>query len=59
MVNKARKAELEVLGPLYLQAKCQEAGLDASGSKAELIDRLLESEGQVSTEPAEATEPES
>lgn len=55
MVNEARKAELEVLGRLYLEALCESAGLDSSGSKEELIDRLLKSEGQ--TEPTEPTEP--
>ena len=56
MVKNARKAELEGLSPLYLEAKCQEAGLDASGSKAQMIGRLLKSEGQVS-KPIEPIEP--
>lgn len=53
MADKERKAELERLSPLYLQSLCLGAGLDASGSKAKLIGRLLKSEGQVSDEPAE------
>lgn len=66
------REELEVLGPDRLECLCLAAGLDGSGTKAELIDRLLEkpelidrlleSEGQVSEpepEPAEPTEPES
>lgn len=59
MVNEARRAELEGLSgnPLYFEALCQGAGLDTSLSKEELIDRLLESEGQVPSEPAESTEP--
>lgn len=58
MVEKTRE-ELEVLGYTYLLTLCTGAGLDTSGSKAELINRLLEAEGQVSepVEPAEPAEP--
>jgi len=56
MVNEARKAELEGLSPLYIEALCQGAGLDTSGSKEELIDRLLEAEaGEDTGEPGEGT----
>lgn len=51
------REELEVCGSFYLAGLCESAGLDSSGSKEELIDRLLESEGQVS-EPVEPAEPE-
>ena len=59
MVDKERQAELEGLSPLYLQSLCLGAGLDATGSKAKLINRLLKSESQVEPPepPAEPTEP--
>jgi len=58
MVKQTRKAELEGLSVLYLESMCHGAGLDASGSKAQLIDRLLKSEGQVPAEPETEPEPE-
>lgn len=66
MVNEARKAELEVMAPLYLESLCERAGIivrqtpigPPSFSKAELIDKLLEAEGQAEpTEPSEPAEP--
>lgn len=55
------RKELEGHGLPSLQFRCAEAGLDVNGSREELIDRLLESEGQPAGEPAEpepTTEPE-
>jgi len=65
MVKNARKAELEGLSPLYLEALCQGAGLKSSGSKTQLINRLLayeagepiEESDDEPTEPAEPDEP--
>lgn len=45
----------------HLQGMCRKAGLDDSGSKSALIDRLLDPAGRVlppaPTEPTEPTEP--
>lgn len=57
MTKKERKAELEELSLDYLYEQLRPTGIDCSRfTKAELIDKVLELEGQVSAEPAEPTE---
>jgi len=52
MVNKARKAQLEELSLVYLYEQLRGTGIDVSRfTKAELIDMVLKSEGQVPAEP--------
>jgi len=50
-----RREELEAHGGYYLTTLCERAGLDRSGSKEELIDRLLAAEGEgAESAPADA-----
>lgn len=60
MTKEARRAELEELSLVYLYEQLRPTGIDVTGlTKAELIDKVLELEGQVSepdeTEPPEGT----